>query len=109
MVRISDARMSGTAYGTVVLHTAPEAAAGGPLALVRNGDVIELDVAEAEASSACHRRGARAPSREVEAAAAACRARLGQALLRHGAAGRPGVDLDFLVGKSGAKVGRPSH
>jgi dihydroxyacid dehydratase/phosphogluconate dehydratase len=44
MVRISDARMSGTAYGTVVLHTAPEAAAGGPLAIVRNGDIIELDV-----------------------------------------------------------------
>ena len=44
MVRISDARMSGTAYGTVVLHTTPEAAAGGPLALVKNGDLIELDV-----------------------------------------------------------------
>src|SRR3954453_21613606 len=44
MVRISDARMSGTAYGTVVLHTAPEAAAGGPLAVVRNGDIVELDV-----------------------------------------------------------------
>jgi len=44
MLRISDARMSGTAYGTVVLHTAPEAAAGGPLALVRDGDMIELDV-----------------------------------------------------------------
>ena len=45
MVRVSDARMSGTAYGTVVLHTAPEAAAGGPLALVKDGDLIELDVA----------------------------------------------------------------
>ncbi len=45
MVRISDARMSGTAYGTVVLHVAPEAAAGGPLALVQEGDMIELDVA----------------------------------------------------------------
>ena len=44
MVRISDARMSGTAYGTVVLHVSPEAAAGGPLALVQTGDVIELDV-----------------------------------------------------------------
>ena len=44
MVRISDARMSGTAYGTVILHTAPEAAAGGPLALVKNGDMIEIDV-----------------------------------------------------------------
>ncbi|MGR3495928.1 L-arabinonate dehydratase [Citreimonas sp.] len=46
MVRISDARMSGTAYGTVILHTSPEAAAGGPLAIVRNGDMIEVDVAE---------------------------------------------------------------
>ncbi len=44
MVRISDARMSGTAYGTVVLHTSPEAAVGGPLAVVKNGDMIELDV-----------------------------------------------------------------
>jgi L-arabonate dehydrase len=44
MVRISDARMSGTAYGTVVLHTAPEAAAGGPLAVVQDGDIVELDV-----------------------------------------------------------------
>jgi len=44
MVRVSDARMSGTAYGTVVLHACPEAAAGGPLAFVRNGDTIELDV-----------------------------------------------------------------
>jgi dihydroxy-acid dehydratase len=46
MVRVSDARMSGTAFGTVVLHCAPEAAVGGPLALVRNGDLIELDVRE---------------------------------------------------------------
>ena len=46
MVRISDARMSGTAYGTVVLHSSPEAAAGGALALVQNGDMIELDVAK---------------------------------------------------------------
>ena len=44
MVRISDARMSGTAYGTIVLHVSPEAAAGGPLALVRNGDRIRLSV-----------------------------------------------------------------
>ena len=43
MVRLSDARMSGTAFGTVVLHVSPEAAAGGPLALVRDGDRIELD------------------------------------------------------------------
>ncbi len=46
MVRVSDARMSGTAYGTVVLHCAPEAAVGGPLALVQDGDMIELNVDE---------------------------------------------------------------
>ncbi len=56
MVRISDARMSGTAYGTVVLHVAPEAAAGGPLALVQNGDMIELDVGDAQAASGRVRR-----------------------------------------------------
>jgi dihydroxy-acid dehydratase len=48
MVRISDARMSGTAYGTVVLHVCPEAAAGGPLALVQSGDMISLDVKNRE-------------------------------------------------------------
>jgi dihydroxy-acid dehydratase len=47
MVRITDGRMSGTAYGTVILHAAPEAAAGGPLALVEDGDIVELDVEEA--------------------------------------------------------------
>jgi dihydroxy-acid dehydratase len=46
MVRVSDARMSGTAYGTVVLHCSPEAAIGGPLALVRDGDLIELNTKE---------------------------------------------------------------
>jgi dihydroxy-acid dehydratase len=46
MVRISDARMSGTAFGTIVLHITPESAVGGPLALVRNGDLIRLDVAQ---------------------------------------------------------------
>jgi len=46
MVRISDARMSGTAFGTIVLHVAPESAVGGPLALVQEGDEIELDFAE---------------------------------------------------------------
>ena len=57
MVRISDARMSGTAYGTVVLHVSPEAARGGPLAVVRTGDMIELDVAGAPPASGYFRRG----------------------------------------------------
>ena len=69
MVRISDARMSGTAYGTVVLHVAPEAAAGGPLALVQDGDMIELDVERAQAAPARDRRGARAAPGRLEAAA----------------------------------------
>ena len=90
MVRISDARMSGTAYGTVVLHTAPEAAAGGPLAAVRNGDFIELDVpnrrlhldiSDAELGEA---------AAGLEAAGAAARERLLEALHRPRAPGRPG-------------------
>ncbi|MEP6998568.1 MAG: IlvD/Edd family dehydratase [Betaproteobacteria bacterium] len=109
MVRISDARMSGTAYGTVVLHTAPEAAAGGPLALVENGDLIELDVAK------------RRIHLEVSAAELARRKAKWKAPPPHAERGwvklycetvqqaNQGVDLDFLVGKSGSKVGRPSH
>ena len=52
MVRISDARMSGTAFGAIVLHITPESAIGGPLALVQNGDRIRLDVAGAPARTA---------------------------------------------------------
>ena len=109
MVRISDARMSGTAYGTVVLHTAPEAAAGGPLALVQNGDTIELDV------------GKRRIHLDVSDAELARRKAKWKAPPPHAERGwvrlycetvqqaDQGVDLEFLVGKSGAKVGRPSH
>ncbi len=109
MVRISDARMSGTAYGTVVLHTAPEAAAGGPLALVQNGDTIELDVkgrrlhldvseAELEARRAAWKTGAPVNERGY--------AKLYQ---DHVMQADQGCDLDFLVGKSGAVVPRESH
>ena len=109
MVRISDARMSGPAYGTVVLHTAPEAAAGGPLALVQNGDTIELDV------------GKRRIHLDVSDAELARRKAKWKAPPPHAERGwvrlycetvqqaDQGVDLEFLVGKSGAKVGRPSH
>jgi L-arabonate dehydrase len=71
MVRISDARMSGTAYGTVVLHTAPEAAAGGPLALVKNGDLITLDVAARKLHLHVERRRTGAAPRRLAAAEAA--------------------------------------
>jgi len=109
MVRVSDARMSGTAYGTVVLHTAPEAAAGGPLALVRNGDVIELDVAKrrlhlhvSDEELARRRAAWKAPKPHAERGWVKLYC---DTVLQ----ADEGVDLDFLVGKSGAKVGRPSH
>jgi len=111
LVRISDARMSGTAYGTVVLHVAPESAAGGPLARLRTGDVVVLDVpgrrldvdvpvAEWEA-------------REPSAVAAASYARPTRGWERlyvdHVLQADRGADLDFLVGSSGDRVSRESH
>ncbi|MEV4360499.1 IlvD/Edd family dehydratase [Nonomuraea sp. NPDC049625] len=108
MVRISDARMSGTAYGTVVLHTAPEAAAGGPLAKVRTGDPIVLDVA-------ARRLDVDIPDAEL---AAREPVKIGYArpvrgwerlYVEHVTQADRGADLDFLIGSSGDHVGRESH
>ena len=109
MVRISDARMSGTAYGTVVLHTAPEAAVGGPLALVQDGDMIELDVAARKLHldvgeyELARRRAAWVPPEEPTGR--------GWARLYHDHVNQAdkGCDLDFLVGGSGAPIPRESH
>lgn len=108
MVRISDARMSGTAYGAVVLHTSPEAAAGGPLALVKSGDMIELDVParrlhlEVSDEELARRR--------ADWQAPALPARGWQRLyVQHVQQAHLGADLDFLVGGSGAAVPRDSH
>ena len=90
MVRISDARMSGTAYGTVVLHTAPEAADGGPLAVVRNGDFIELDVPKRRLHLDISDDELAERMKALAAPAAAARQRLLEALRRPRAAGRPG-------------------
>lgn len=111
IVRICDGRMSGTAYGTVVLHVTPEAAAGGPLALVRTGDWISLDV-----------RGRRldleVPSEELAARTATEATVQGYArpargwerlYVDHVLQADQGADLDFLVGSSGSKVSRESH
>jgi dihydroxy-acid dehydratase len=111
MVRISDARMSGTAYGTVVLHVAPESAAGGPLSLVRNGDPIVLDVAGRTLSLAVPdeelaRRTASAASSQAEAAPSRGWEWL---YVRHVMQADTGADLDFLVGASGDRVSRESH
>jgi L-arabonate dehydrase len=110
MVRISDARMSGTAYGTVVLHVAPEAASGGPLAAVQDGDWIELDC---EAGTL---------NLDIDEAELARRMAAYQAPRSHGDGGGyqrlyvdhvlqadEGCDLDFLVGCRGAAVPRHSH
>ena len=109
MVRISDARMSGTAYGTVVLHTAPEAAAGGPLAVVRNGDLIELDVPKRRihlhvSDDELARRLAdwRAPPPPLASG-------YWKLYVDHVLQADEGVDLDFLVGKRGAFVPRDNH
>ncbi|MDB3944848.1 L-arabinonate dehydratase [Gammaproteobacteria bacterium] len=109
MVRISDARMSGTAYGTVVLHVAPEAAAGGPLALVENGDIIEIDVTK---------RSIHVDISQAELETRKARWVLPDAgpergyvhlYVEHVNQADTGCDLDFLVGKSGAAVPRENH
>jgi len=109
MVRVSDARMSGTAYGTVVLHTAPEAAVGGPLALVRDGDMVTLDVDKRELSfnaseaELAKRRKAWTPP------APPMLSGYQKLYYDHVLQADRGVDLDFLVGKRGAAVPRESH
>jgi dihydroxy-acid dehydratase len=109
MVRVSDARMSGTAYGTVVLHVAPEAAAGGTLALVENGDIIELDVAKRrlellvpEEQLAQRRRKWKEPEPPLARG-------YWRLYFDHVLQANEGADLDFLVGKSGAFVPRDNH
>jgi dihydroxy-acid dehydratase len=109
MVRISDARMSGTAYGTVVLHMSPEAAAGGALALVENGDMIELDVAKgklelliSKAVLAKRKKIWKAPQPQLERG-------YWRLYFDHVTQAHLGADLDFLAGKSGAFVPRDNH
>jgi L-arabonate dehydrase len=109
MVRISDARMSGTAYGTVVLHTAPEAAVGGPLALVRDGDMIALDVPnrtltlEVSETELAARRAAWTP---VQPPATGGYQTL---FVQHVLQADKGCDFDFLVGRREAGIPRHSH
>jgi len=109
MVRVSDARMSGTAYGTVVLHVSPEAAAGGTLALVRNGDIISLDIEarslhlEVPEDELKKRRLAWSPPEHD------MKGGYQQLYVEHVLQADQGADLDYLVGCRGAKIPRPSH
>jgi L-arabonate dehydrase len=110
MVRISDARMSGTAYGTVVLHVAPEAAAGGPLAVVRDGDWIELDCdagrLHLDISEAALADRLAALQSAPEPARNGGYQRL---YIDHVLQADEGCDFDFLVGCRGSEVPRHSH
>ena len=111
MVRISDARMSGTAFGTVILHVAPEAEAGGPLAVVRNGDEIELDGANRTLSLLISNADLQARLADWRASRGPASATRGYVKLytEHVLQADKGCDLDFLVGASGADVARESH
>lgn len=109
MVRISDGRMSGTAYGTAVLHVSPESAIGGNLALVQNGDMIELDVSQrklhldvSEAELAKRRAGWVAPKPAADRGYVSL-------YIKHVMGADKGADLDFLQGSSGKEVARDSH
>ena len=109
MVRISDARMSGTAYGTVILHTSPEAAVGGPLAAVRNGDMISIDVP----NRTIH---LDVPDTEIAARLADWtplpdqpQSGYARMFLDHVDQAHTGADFDFLKGSRGSAVGKDSH
>ena len=109
MVRVSDARMSGTAYGTVVLHSCPEAAAGGPLALVQNGDMIELDVEGRRlhldvSDEELERRRANWTAPEP-----AMTSGYQKLYVDHVMQASEGADLDFLQGCRGNAIPRESH
>ncbi|MDP4151018.1 MAG: IlvD/Edd family dehydratase [Bacteroidota bacterium] len=109
MVRISDGRMSGTAYGTAVLHVSPESAVGGNLALVQNGDMIELDVAQRRLHlDVSDEELKKRRAVWVAPAPAAVRGYVGL-YIKHVMGADKGADLDFLVGSSGSVVTRDSH
>ena len=111
MVRICDGRMSGTAYGTVVLHVTPEAAAGGPLGLVRTGDWISLDVRgkRLDLEVPTDELAKRTPNQATLDGFAAPRRGWEQLYVEHVMQADSGADLDFLRGGSGSKVSRESH
>ena len=109
MVRICDGRMSGTAYGTVVLHVSPEAAAGGPLALVRTGDVIVLDIANRRLDVETPDFASRQPDPATVAAFARPTRGWEKLYVDSVLQANTGADLDFLVGSSGSEVSRESH
>ncbi len=111
MVRVCDGRMSGTAYGTVVLHVTPEAAAGGPLALVQTGDFIELDVhaRRLELDVPAAELARRTPNEATVNGYARPTRGWERLYVEHVMQADTGADLDFLAGATGSAVSRESH
>ena len=111
MVRICDGRMSGTAYGTVILHVAPEAAAGGPLGLVKDGDMIELDVTKRSLNIdiTAEELALRKPSDFMISTFAKPVRGWERLYIDHVMQADRGADFDFLFGASGSSVPRESH
>lgn len=111
MVRICDGRMSGTAYGTVILHVAPEAADGGPLGLVRDGDIVELDVANRSLNIdiTAEELARRKPSDFMVNTFAKPVRGWERLYIDHVMQADRGADFDFLIGASGSIVPRESH
>ncbi|WP_338764039.1 IlvD/Edd family dehydratase [Massilia sp. METH4] len=111
MVRISDARMSGTAYGTVVLHVAPEAMAGGPLGIVKDGDIVSLDCAggRLDLEISDEEMAQRLAARAEEAKKDLPKSGYAQLYVDHVLQADEGCDFDFLVGTRGAAVPKHSH
>ena len=111
MVRVCDGRMSGTAYGTVVLHVTPEAAAGGPLALAQTGDIVVLDVAarRIDLDVPDDELARRTPNAATVAGFADPGRGWERLYVDHVQQADTGADLDFLIGSSGSAVSRESH
>ena len=109
MVRISDGRMSGTAYGTVVLHVSPESAIGGTLALVQNGDMIELDVPGKKIHLEVSNEELSKRRKNWKKQEQASERGYVNLYVKHVLQADKGADFDFLVGNSGDRVSRDSH
>ena len=109
MIRISDARMSGTAYGTVILHTAPEAAIKGPLAAVQNNDMIEIDVERGTMNVLLDDSIIKSRLKNYEPILPEIKSGYQKMYIDHVTQADTGADLDFLVGKRGSEVKRHSH
>ncbi|NIZ03303.1 L-arabinonate dehydratase [Thalassospira lucentensis] len=109
MVRISDARMSGTAYGTVVLHTSPEAAAGGPLAVVKNGDIIELDVPNRKLHLDISDEELKQRLADWQSTVPVPESGYASLYYKSVIGADKGADFDFLVGHRGKAIPKDSH